>query len=254
MSELLEPLRVHQAVHGPPGPWQYRDGLAGSYASFYTVGGVKRVRKWLEGVVESIDAHIAQVSSNIPKGKPRKWEQRALAEIEFMVLCMENNRFYMNQYLHYLDVLIKDPGALAVLQKGKDEDAARESARKARRKKGKGGRWRGVPYVHVYMPRLLKQRCERFAEAMGQRPPIYGEGAGQLAVSRFKKAFRRYDVEYGVSTWSNFFELGWQRQYHWRKVTPTGGGGGGGGRRPPPPKVPKPPRYQPPAGPTGPSY
>ncbi len=249
-ADTLDPLRIFQWTE-TPGAWQFKGQLGrGHHSSFYTMAGLLAAQEWLKGAEAHLDAQIKQIKEGMPKGKPGQWDHRAIANIKFFILCLENNRFYVNQYLHYLGILAKDPGALAILGQGKDEEAAREKARAARQA-GKGKAGQGMPYVDVIMPRLLKQRCEDFNEVMGVRIPIYGGGMGQMAVNRFRAEFTAMDKDVGLSTWTNFFQRGWQRQYHYVIRRPSWGGPGG---RRVKPKIPKPPRYQPPSGPTTPEY
>jgi hypothetical protein len=100
------------------------------------------------------------------------------------------------------------------------------------------------------MPRLLKQRCEEFSTSMLQRPPLYGAAEGRADVTRFVKAKKETCSRIGESTWTNFFDLGWQRQYDFERIEPSWGPGS----TPPPPRNPVPPAYQQPPSPNGPGY
>ncbi|MCK6471567.1 MAG: VWA domain-containing protein [Planctomycetes bacterium] len=252
LEDQLDALKIYAADRHPPIPWGSTWNHAGSgYAAFYTIDGVKKVQTFLESELKALDQRIEQARAGMPKGEPSKYEHRAKAEIEFFLMCLENNRFYVQQYLYYIPEMLKDPGALALLDPNAKEEDARKKAAEANaemRKQKQAGA--GIPHLEVWMPRLLKQRCEEFTPIMGKRPVIYGGGMGEIALNRFKKGFKDFDTEVGLSTWTNFFELGWQRQYHWRKITPTWSGPGG----PVTVRVPQPPTYVPPGGPSGPEY
>ena len=143
----------------------------------------------------------------------------------------------------------------AVFQENANEADLKRRLEEARKSQQANQAGQGPSYLTVYMPRLLKQRCEEFAVALDKRPPIYLGGAGRGGLDRFLAEKKTLCGKIGLSTWTNFYDLGWQRQYHWRKHTPSwapGGGGGGGGGGSAPPRQPIPPSYQGPPNTGGP--
>jgi hypothetical protein len=230
-GKMLGPLRIYASVP-PPRPWGYNQQLPASYGRFKNAKDIKVVRDWLKGAIPWLDSEIARVKAGVPKTKIAKWEHRAKAQIDFFILCLENNRFYIDQYYYALDELLKD-------KKGK-ETFASTAARK--------------PWMETRMLLCLKQRCEEFHEAMGNRPPMYGAELGKPGFDRYVAAYTDYTMHHPTTTWANFFQRGWQRQYYWIvRIPPRPGRGGPGGRsrrRP----IPRPPIYQRPGGPEGPAY
>jgi hypothetical protein len=247
----IEALRIYTHERCPPVAWEVpfatANGMASNYCVFYSEKGVENVKPYLEEAIKAVHARIDAVRSNMPSEKPSKWDHRAIAEIEFFTLCLENQLFYLKQYRVFLDEMVKDPEVKRLFIANNSEEEVLKRLDEIRKEKAPTGH--GVPYIAVRMPRLLKQRCEDFATSMLQRPPLYG-AEGKADVTRFVKMKKEICSRIGESTWTNFFDLGWQRQYDFVRIEPSWGGS----TVIPPPRNPVPPAYQQPPSPNGPGY
>ncbi|MFH1021822.1 MAG: hypothetical protein V1809_00360 [Planctomycetota bacterium] len=236
-ADELPRLRVSSEWRWPPGVHNVHfvndPAILGGYASFYTTKSIEAVKKYLDGAIPQLVPYIQKVKDNIPRTPPGPNDQRALAEIEYFIMSLENQLFYVKQYRYFLDMMLKDDAALATL-KGNGNVT-------------KGGM--GVPYLEIRMPRVLKQRCEEFAKAMSQRGPIYGGEPGKTDLARLLTAKREFTDKVGQTTWTNFFDLAWMTNYHWVRLCPVPSGPGTSPR----PKMPLPPSYGDPGTPKGPS-
>ena len=258
-TEGLEPLRIHTGDRHAPTAWNYDvalpSGLGGAYAHFYLPKALDAVKTWLDGAIKSVEKSIADVRAGMPTEKPTAHCHRAIAELNFFLLALENQLFYLRQYRNYLDDMTKDAGVQAIFAENANEETLKKRLEEAQKLRAAGQPGHSAPYARVDMPRLLKQRCEEFAKVMDKRPPIYLGGDGRGGLDRFLKTKEELCRKVGVSTWTNFFNFGWQRQYQWVRVEPSWGGHGG---HVIPPRAPVPPSYEPPYGagpaPTGPSY
>ena len=252
----IEALRIYTHERCPPVAWEVPfnkmgflgDKTASNYCSFYTEKGVENVKTYLDDAIKAQEAHMDAVRSNMPHDKPAHWDYRAIAEIEYFTLCLENQLFYLKQYRYFLDEMVKEPEVKLLFAGNNNEDDVLKRLDEIRKDKAPTGH--GIPYIAIRMPRLLKQRCEEFSTSMLQRPPLYGAAEGRADVARFVKAKKETCNRIGESTWTNFFDLGWQRQYDFERIEPSWGPGS----TPPPPRNPVPPAYQQPPSPNGPGY
>lgn len=253
--EGIHALRIYSGYAYPPEPWRQAPykapaDWASGYSTFYTNEAVDAVIKYLDSAMKKLEEDIAGVRKNMPQDKPTPWDQRAIAEIEYIIISLENQLFYLQQYRYYLDEVRKDPAVQTIFLENKSEADALQAVKAYQLALTKPGNPHGVTHVQIWMPRLLKQRCESFETALAQREPVYGGDKGQAGLKQYVQAKQDFSKKIGPATWTNGFSLAWLRQYQWERVDPVRTGGTAVA----PPRIPVPPAYQPPPSPSAPSY